>query len=64
MGGSSNRRLSIGGAAAHATPKRDVHSVRAAAVTPSTRPAKKIDRGLSNKDDGFGSHFIGKYLKL
>ncbi|KAI3783897.1 hypothetical protein L1987_42986 [Smallanthus sonchifolius] len=59
MGGSSNRRLSIGGAAAHATPKPEVHSIRAAA-TPSTRPAKKIDRQLSNNHDGFGSQFTGR----
>ncbi|KAK9075286.1 hypothetical protein SSX86_003609 [Deinandra increscens subsp. villosa] len=53
MGGSSNRRLSVGGAAAHATPKPDVHSKRAAAAaatTPNTRTAKKRDH---NKDDGF-----------
>ncbi|MFS7929617.1 putative microtubule-associated protein, MAP65/Ase1/PRC1 [Helianthus anomalus] len=57
MGGVSNRRLSLGGA--HATPKPDVHSTKAAA-TPNTRPAKKLDRQLSNKDDGFGSQLTGR----
>nr|XP_043617309.1 65-kDa microtubule-associated protein 3-like [Erigeron canadensis] len=54
MGGSgtsSNRRLSLGGAA-HATPKPDPHFIRAA--TPNTRPVKKIDRQLSSKDEGYG----------
>lgn len=51
-GATTNRRLSLGGAA-HATPKPDLHSIRA---TPnSTRPAKKLDRQLSNRDDGFGT---------
>lgn len=62
-GATSNRRLSLGGAA-HATPKPDIHSIRAA--TPNARPAKKIERQLSsNKDDGFGSSMsTGKFLKL
>lgn len=66
MGGSgvtSNRRLSLGGPAAHATPKHDLHSVRAAA-TPNTRTVKKIDRQLSNKDDGLASLSTGIFLKL
>ncbi|PWA85074.1 microtubule-associated protein, MAP65/Ase1/PRC1 [Artemisia annua] len=60
MGGAgptSNRRLSLG-AAAHATPKPDFHSTRGA--TPNTRTAKKIDRQLNNKDDGFGSISTGR----
>ncbi|PWA72167.1 Microtubule-associated protein, MAP65/Ase1/PRC1 [Artemisia annua] len=52
-GTTNNGRLSLGGAAAHATPKADMHSIRGA--TPNSRTARKIDRHLSNKDDGFGS---------
>ncbi|XP_076953992.1 65-kDa microtubule-associated protein 3-like [Bidens hawaiensis] len=59
MGGPNNRRVSLGGAAAHATPKPDIHSTRAA-VTPNTRTVKKIDRQLSHKDDGFGLQFTGR----
>ncbi|XP_071732195.1 65-kDa microtubule-associated protein 3-like [Rutidosis leptorrhynchoides] len=57
IGGSnatSNRRLSLGGAT-HATPKPDLHSLKA--VTPNTRPVK---RQLSQKADGFGSMSTGK----
>ncbi|KAJ9545763.1 hypothetical protein OSB04_025470 [Centaurea solstitialis] len=56
-GATTNRRLSLGGAA-HATPKPDLHSVRATPNT--TRPAKKLDRQLSNRDDGFGTMSNGR----
>ncbi|XP_024971475.1 65-kDa microtubule-associated protein 3-like [Cynara cardunculus var. scolymus] len=56
-GATTNRRLSLGGAA-HATPKPDLHSIRATPNT--TRPAKKLDRQLSNRDDGFGTLCNGR----
>ncbi|KAD4584254.1 hypothetical protein E3N88_21855 [Mikania micrantha] len=60
MGGASNRRLSLGGAAAHATPKPDVHSIRAA--TPNKHTAKKINHQLTKKDDEFGPQFTGRRI--
>ncbi|KAI3757529.1 hypothetical protein L6452_05069 [Arctium lappa] len=56
-GATTNRRLSLGGGA-HATPKPDLHSIRATPNT--TRPAKKLERQLSNRDDGFGTLSNGR----